>query len=164
MFILIVSGGKYSDQLTIKEILNAVHDTFMHTDDVVDVVVLIEGQNVVRADFDDVAALVWFAEEVRQDALDLVGVGGSDSHVDDEQLVAVLHLVHDLGGRLSSSVSCSSLSVAPMPPCRPGSCHRWAAIGVYSKTRLKEMKTEYSYSNGPRWAAGGTRPRSRRCY
>lgn len=97
MFVAIVSGRKYSDQLTVSELLNAVHDTFVRADDVVDVVVLAEGLDAVGAELDDVAALVGVADVVGQDALILVGVGGvGPEDVDDEQLVAVLHLVHDL--------------------------------------------------------------------
>jgi len=62
--IALVSGRKYCDHLAIGEVLDAIHHAFVGAYYLLDVILLAERFDSVRAEFDNIARLVWISDIV----------------------------------------------------------------------------------------------------
>jgi len=97
VFSAVVGRAKDSNQLAICELLDAVHDALVRSNDLVQVGLAAETGYAVGPELDDVAALVRVAHAVGVDALLFVRVSGvAPEDVHHQQVLLSLDLVHDL--------------------------------------------------------------------
>jgi hypothetical protein len=93
----VISSGKNCEQLAAREAFEAVHNTFVCSQNEAGLIILQEKFDAIGAEFDDVTCAVGVADKIRLDTEFAVGVGWvGPKNVNDELLLGRRDLVNDL--------------------------------------------------------------------
>jgi len=134
MFIAVVSSAEYRNQLSIRKLLYAIHDTLMRTDNLFHVVLLAETLHTVRTELDDVPSLVGVTHVVGLNAHVLVSVSRvTPEDIHHQEVFLALHFMHDFQGtfqfvQISHFIQCSPNAPVQTEDAIVNECSHWQIV------------------------------------